>query len=156
MIDTKDKKLEVFTDCLFIVGPTLDQLIRGLPSVKDGAFRANMEISNYRKACRMYSNIRIQTLARCAFSMDREVLILLLPKGTVASSGMEVVTHPRKWFSVIQQQNLIEILHTLCKQDILRAKNTLKVELCKAIDNLESFNSGLLVELIKTIREYER
>lgn len=100
--------------CLFIVCPTLEMRLRASSNLKRVAMNANMEYSNFIKACKLESNLNLRTYLKCAKAFDKEVVLLHLPSGFVES-----ITTPQKhqWFSTIEQRDLMEIVRKLFQID---------------------------------------
>ncbi len=71
--------------CLFIVCPTLEMRLRASSNLKRVAMNANMEYSNFIKACKLESNLNLRTYLKCAKAFDKEVVLLHLPSGFVES-----------------------------------------------------------------------
>ena len=70
---------------LFIVLPTLEDMLSFCKDSKMKAQVAGMEYSNFRKHCRMQTDLRIDTYTKCASAFDMDVLLLHLPKGMIES-----------------------------------------------------------------------
>ena len=108
----------------YIVLPTLESLLSTCNNCKLRADHADMEYSNFMKHCKMQTDLRINTYARCAAAFDMDVLLIHLPKGMIESM---IVTTPHKSlrFSTMEQEELIIILNRLCKLDSRRFKQHL-------------------------------
>lgn len=70
---------------LFIVLPTLETMLSSCDNSKMRAQGAGMEYSNFRKHCKMQTDLRIDTYTKCASAFDMDVLLLHLPKGMIES-----------------------------------------------------------------------
>lgn len=108
----------------YIVLPTLESLLSACNNCKLRADHAGMEYSNFMKHCKMQTDLRINTYARCAAAFDMDVLLIHLPKGMIESM---ITTTPHKSlrFSTMEQEDLIVILNRLCKLDSRRFKQHL-------------------------------
>lgn len=108
----------------YVVLPTLEIMLFASKNCKLRAGYANMEYSNFMKHCKMQTDLRINTYARCAAAFDMDVLLIHLPKGMIESM---IATTPHKSlrFSTMEQEDLIVILNRLCKLDSRRFKQHL-------------------------------
>ena len=108
----------------YVVLPTLEIMLSASKNCKLRAGYANMEYSNFMKHCKMQTDLRINTYARCAAAFDMDVLLIHLPKGMIESM---IATTPHKSlrFSTMEQEDLIVILNRLCKLDSRRFSSIL-------------------------------
>lgn len=90
----------------YVVLPTLEIMLSASKNCKLRAGYANMEYSNFMKHCKMQTDLRINTYARCAAAFDMDVLLIHLPKGMIESM---IATTPHKSlrFSTIGKATLI-------------------------------------------------
>ena len=70
----------------YVVLPTLEIMLSASKNCKLRAGYANMEYSNFMKHCKMQTDLRINTYARCAAAFDMDVLLIHLPKGMIERS----------------------------------------------------------------------
>ena len=70
---------------LFIVLPTLEIMLSSCDNSKMRAQVAGMEYSNFRKHCKMQTDLRIDTYTKCAAAFEMDVLLLHFPKGMIGS-----------------------------------------------------------------------
>ena len=77
----------------YVVLPTLEIMLSACKNCKLRADYADMEYSNFMKHCKMQTDLRINTYARCAAAFDMDVLLIHLPKGMIDSM---IATTPHK------------------------------------------------------------
>ena len=108
----------------YVVLPTLEIMLSASKNCKIRADYADMEYSNFMKHCKMQTDLRINTYARCAAAFDMDVLLIHLPKGMI-DSMIATTPHKSLRFSTMEQEDLIIILNRLCKLDSRRFKQHL-------------------------------
>ena len=101
---------------LFIVLPTLEDMLSFCKDSKMKAQVAGMEYSNFRKHCRMQTDLRIDTYTKCASAFDMDVLLLHLPKGMIESLVHTTEDKDHSFFT-IEKEDLIFLLNKLCHVD---------------------------------------
>lgn len=70
---------------LFVVCPTLDMMLASCDNIKDAAHKGGYEYSNFLKACKLETDVRISTYQKCAATFEKDVLIIHLPVGLIDS-----------------------------------------------------------------------
>ena len=101
---------------LFIVLPTLETMLSSCDNSKMRAQGAGMEYSNFRKHCKMQTDLRIETYTKCASAFDMDVLLLHLPKGMIESLVHTTEDKDHSFFT-IEKEDLIFLLNKLCHVD---------------------------------------
>jgi len=91
---------------LFIVLPTLEIMLSSCDNSKMKAQVAGMEYSNFRKHCKMQTDLRIDTYTKCASAFDMDVLLLHLPKGMIESLVHTTEDKDLRFFT-IEKEDLI-------------------------------------------------
>ena len=94
----------------YVVLPTLEIMLSASKNCKIRADYADMEYSNFMKHCKMQTDLRINTYARCAAAFDMDVLLIHLPKGMI-DSMIATTLHKSLRFSTMEQEDLIFILN---------------------------------------------
>ena len=85
---------------LFIVLPTLEIMLSSCDNSKMRAQVAGMENSNFRKHCKMQTDLRIDTYTKCASAFDMDVLLLHLPKGMIESLVHTTEDKDHRFFTI--------------------------------------------------------
>ena len=101
---------------LFIVLPTLEIMLSSCDNSKMRAQVVGMEYSNFRKHCKMQTDLRIDTYTKCASAFDMDVLLLHLPKGMIESLVHTTEDKDHRFFT-IEKEDLIFLLNRLCQVD---------------------------------------
>ena len=136
---------------LFIVLPTLEIMLSSCDNSKMRAQVASMEYSNFRKHCKMQTDLRIDTYTKCASAFDMDVLLLHLPKGMIESLVHTTEDKDRRFFT-IEKEDLIFLLNRLCQVDHKRMIQhiiLLANRIVKKQDNLSTFRD--LMEAIEKL-----
>ena len=100
---------------MFIVLPTLEDMLSFCKDSKMKAQVAGMEYSNFRKHCRMQTDLRIDTYTKCASAFDMDVLLLHLPKGMIESLVLLPKTKTIVSLQLKRRSHLL--LNKLCQVD---------------------------------------
>jgi hypothetical protein len=101
---------------VFIAMPTLEIMLLSCKNRKEQADIANMEYSNFIKHCKMRTDIRLDTYARCASAFDMDVLLVHFPKGII-DSLVKSDPHESMRFSAIEKEDLAIIMNNLLSLD---------------------------------------
>jgi hypothetical protein len=96
---------------LFLAAPTLADLIQAADCPKALADRIGIEASNFRKHCNNKGNFQIETFAQCAAAFERDVVIVLIPKGIVSTIIEEKSSQTS--CQVISEEQFMDIVHAI-------------------------------------------
>ena len=145
---------------LFIVLPTLEIMLSSCDNSKMRAQVAGMEYSNFRKHCKMQTDLRIDTYTKCASAFDMDVLLLHLLKGMIESLVHTTEDKDLRFFT-IEKEDLIFLLNRLCQVDHKRMIQhiiLLANRIVKKQDNLSTFRNlmAAIEELIQKLMRDDR
>lgn len=101
---------------LFIVLPTLETMLSSCDNSKMRAQGAGMEYSNFRKHCKMQTDLRIETYTKCASAFDMDVLLLHLPKGMIQHIIFLANRIVKKQNNMSEFRDMMEAIEKLIKK----------------------------------------
>ena len=107
---------------LYIGCPTLETLALSCVNAKGAAHASSIEYSNFLKACKMGKDIRLSTYRKCAAGLEKEVLILHLPLGTIESMT-KPKAHVENLYETIEQDELIKVLMKVMPSEGMKIVN---------------------------------
>lgn len=109
---------------IFLAGETLEELsVSTWNEHHKAVLDADFELSNFRHHCKMDGDMQLSTLRRCADVFDREVVILMLPKGFLEK---QVETEKWKSYRRLCLSDLYIALGHFLKPDIYRSLGFLR------------------------------
>lgn len=145
---------------LFIVLPTLEIMLSSCDNSKMRVQGDGMEYSNFRKHCKMQTDLRIDTYTKCASAFDMDVLLLHLPKGMIESLVHTTEDKDHSFFTM-EKEDLIFLLNKLCHVDHKRMIQHiifLANRIVKKQNNMSEFRDMMeaIEKLIKKLMHNDR
>ena len=133
---------------VFIAMPTLDIMISSCNNCKEQADIANMEYSNFMKHCKMRTDIRLNTYARCASAFDMDVMLIHLPKGLI-DSLVKPSLHDTGRFSSIDKDDLNFIMNKISNANPKLISNHFIKKLYQVEERLNTDDNNSTSQLLK-------
>ncbi len=94
---------------IFIVSPTLEELLELCSNPKDASFCAEMDYSNFKKTCKLQHNLTLSTYSKCAESLGYATIIYHIPK-EVLLPIKDKESEPSLFYQIISEKEFIDKL----------------------------------------------
>ena len=106
---------------LYVIEPTLEQMLSVCENRKVASDLAGMEYSNFLKHCKNIDSIRIDTYLRCLNAFGYDLVLWHLPHGTIESiDGLNLSSANGSSLKIIDNRDLIYLLNNACEIDTRR------------------------------------
>ena len=114
-----NKNKSIYTErerCIYIVGESLDVMCANCDNLKEVAYGVDMDLSNFLKQCKMTTDIRLGTCARCAAAFGLGIVIQYLPQDKI--DRLKPVRHENRRYFTIEKEDLLSLLCEFDVEDI--------------------------------------
>lgn len=115
-MDTNKRIITEKERCVYIVGESLEMMCAQCDNLKERADLADMEYSNFLKACKMKRHITLDTYRRCVSAFDKDVVIFHSPKGVI--DYLKIGYKKNRVYTTIAKEDIIPLLYALQMEQV--------------------------------------
>ena len=101
---------------VYIVGESLEMMCAQCDNLKERADLADMEYSNFLKACKMKRHMTLDTYRRCVSAFDKDVVIFHSPKGVI--DYLKIGYNKNRVYTTIAKEDIIPLLYALQMEQV--------------------------------------